>query len=394
MSGQQTRERYPGPIVMRTASATVGRVLLGVAAALVEGEIVEGDVRLHGDRIGEVGVRHEGFERIASTGSLAVPGFVDLQVNGFAGVDLRSADNAGYATVASALAQRGVTAFCPTFHSQSLDDHLRCLDRLAQVHADRPAGATVLGAHMEGPFLSPSWSGAHDHAHLLEPDRRVLDRLLDADHMAMMTIAPELARAMDAIDMLVDEGVVVAIGHTDATAAQTVAAVDAGARHLTHCWNAHRRFAPRDPGPAGAALADSRIAVGLIGDLVHVAPEVVSLTLAAARGRVAATTDAVTAAGESSTRSTSGGRTGRVATTPQGTIAGGLAGMDDVLRNLAGLGIDVATVVDACGGVQRDVLGLPQVRMAPGDPADIAVLSSSLDVLCTYVAGRPVHGPT
>lgn len=355
-------------------------MLLGVTAALVDGTIVPGDVRLAGGRVDEVGVAGPEVDPAAA---VAVPGFVDLQVNGFAGVDLRTADADGYAVVAAALARRGVTGFCPTFHSQSIDGYLRSLECLAVVHADRPSGSRVLGAHLEGPFLSPTWGGAHDAAHLLEPDLGVLDRLLEVDHVAMMTLAPELAGAERVIAELVDEGVVVAMGHSDATAQESAAAFGRGVRHLTHCWNAHRRFTPRDPGPAGAAIADPSVAVGLIGDMVHVAPEAVTMTMAAAAGRVAATTDAVTAAG---TLAGPGG----VARTSDGTIAGGLCGMDDVLRNLVGSGIDLADAVTACGGVQRDLLGVPPVRLRPGDVADIVVLSSSLEVLRTYVGGRRV----
>lgn len=362
--------------------------MLGVAAALVDGTIVSGDVRLDDGRIGEVGVHRDRSDRSAAPGTVAVAGFVDLQVNGFAGVDLRTADAGGYATVAAGLARRGVTGFCPTFHSQSVDGYLASLGQLAAVHSDRPVGARVLGAHLEGPFLSPRWSGAHDPAHLSEPDLQVLGRLLAAGHVAMMTLAPELPDADRIIAALVDEGVVVAMGHTDATAAQSVEAFDRGVRHLTHCWNAHRRFAPRDPGPAGAALTHRDVAVGLIGDLVHVAPEVVSMTMAAAGHRVAATTDAVTAAG------TGAGPAGAVARTEQGTIAGGLCGMDDVFRNLVAVGVDFADAAAACGAVQRDVLGLPPVRMLPGDRADVVVLGPALEVTATYVDGQRVDDLT
>ncbi len=357
---------------------------LGVAAALVEGRVVPGDVEISGDDGTVVATALPAVDG----GGLAVPGFVDLQINGFAGVDLRHADAAGYATVAQALARRGVTAFQPTFHSQSLDAYERSLARLAEVLAEPPTGARVLPAHLEGPFLSHHWNGAHDVSHLVAPDREHCTRLLQAGPVGFVTLAPELPRASELIAELVDAGAVVSIGHSDATAEQVYAAVDAGARHLTHCWNAHRRFTARDPGPAGAALTCDELTVGLIVDLVHVAPEVVTMTLRSAAGRVAVTTDAVAGA------DTVAAAGGEVARRPDGTIAGGLAGPDDCFRHLVSLGVDLADAAHACGGVQRALLGAPPGRLRPGDPADVAVLDDALVVMRTYVGGVQVAGST
>ena len=353
---------------------------LGVAAALVDGRVVDGDVEVSLD---DGTVVATGLP-VADGAGLAMPGLVDLQINGFAGVDLRRADAQGYATVARALADRGVTAFQPTFHSQSLADYERSLGVLAEVLADPPEGARVLPAHLEGPFLSHRWNGAHDVSHLVAPDPERCERLLTAGPVGFVTLAPELPGALDATVRFVAAGVVVSIGHSDATSAQVDEAVAAGATHLTHCWNAHRRMSARDPGPAGVALSGDGLVIGLIVDLVHVAPEVVTATWRAAAGRIAVTTDAVTAAGSRSASA------GDVARRDDGTIAGGLAGPDDCLRNLVSLGVGVTDAADACGGVQRRLLGLPAVRLRPGDPADVVVLDDALTVRRTYVAGRPV----
>src|SRR5690606_32132224 len=113
------------------------------------------------DAVGLTGARGVG---------LAVPGLVDLQVNGIGPVDLRSADRAGYAEAAELLAAGGATAVQPTFHSQSVEDHERSLRVLAEVHADPPPGCTLLAAHLEGPFLAHRWAGAHELRHLIDPD--------------------------------------------------------------------------------------------------------------------------------------------------------------------------------------------------------------------------------
>lgn len=353
-------------------------VRLGAAAALVDGERIEGDVEVDEDRgrVTAVGLASPGGR------GLVVPGLVDLQVNGIDGVDLRDCGPEGYELAARSLAAAGATAVQPTLHSMGLAGYERALEVLAEVRARPPLGCTILPAHLEGPFLSPTWAGAHDLAHLVDPDPAVLDRLLDAGPVGFLTIAPELAGALDLVRSAVARGISVSVGHSDADAAMTLAAVDAGARHLTHCWNAHRRLSARDPGPAGAALSDPRVTVGLIADLVHVSPEVVRLTLAAAPGRVAATTDLVAVPEEREVAVVDG-----AARRPDGTIAGGVARPDDCLRNLVGLGCHLPAALEACGGAQRRLLGLPEVRVRPGDPADLVVLDDDVRPVRTLVGG-------
>ncbi len=319
---------------------------------------------------------------------MAVPGFVDLQVNGFGGVNFRDCDPEGFIGAAKALASRGTTAAQPTFYSRSIDDYVDDLSALAEATslvsgATELPGARLLPGHLEGPFLSAKWAGAHDPGYLIDPSRSVLDQLLAAGPVGFVTLAPELPGALDLIPFLIEMGITVSVGHSDATAAQTQAAFGAGARHLTHCWNAHRRFGSRDPGPAGAALTDARATVGLIADLVHVDAEVLSVTFAAAPGRVAVTTDAVAGAGSEPFD-------GHAATLSSGVISGGLAGMDDCLRNVIGCGIALERAVDACGGVQRRLLGLEDVRVRPGDVADLTVLDDSLVPIRTLVGGIEV----
>lgn len=351
---------------------------LGAAAALVDGQRVEGDVEIDEEsgRVAALGVPSP-----AGRG-LVVPGLVDLQVNGIDQIDLRRCGPEGYESAARELAAAGATAVQPTLHSMDVAGYEHALSVLAEVHAAPPAGCRILPAHLEGPFLSSSWAGAHEPAHLLDPDVSVLDRLLASGPVGFVTLAPELPGALELVRRCVAHDVTVSLGHTDADAARTAAAVDAGARHLTHCWNAHRRLTARDPGPAGAALADPRVTVGLIADLVHVAAEVVRLTLDAAPGRVAVTTDsvAVPAGGEVAVADGAVRR-------PDGTIAGGVARPDDCLRNLVGLGCSLPAALEACGAVQRRLLGLPDVRVRPGDPADLVVLDDGLRPIRTVVGG-------
>ena len=196
---------------------------LGVRSALVEGAWVAGDVEVVDGRIAAVGCAPRG------SAGVAAPGFVDCQVNGFAGVDLRTAATGDYAAVTAALAATGVTTFLPTLHSSTLEMYRAALAVLGEVRAAPPPGARVGGAHLEGPFLSVRWRGAHDPRLLTEPDPDVVSSLLAAGPVALVTLAPELQGAHPLIAALRAAGVVVSVGHTDATAAQTHAGIDAGA---------------------------------------------------------------------------------------------------------------------------------------------------------------------
>ncbi|MGH8575210.1 MAG: N-acetylglucosamine-6-phosphate deacetylase, partial [Gammaproteobacteria bacterium] len=218
---------------------------LGVEAALVGGELVEGDVRIVDGVVADVGVQPAG------EAGTAVPGFVDVHINGVAGVDFLTADIAGYRRAAGALACTGVVAFQPTFVSSRVDAYAEPLAAAAELAGDGDGRPLVTGVHLEGPFLSPLWAGAHDPMHLRVPDARMAERLIAAGPVRMMTLAPELPGGLELVERLVRAGVVVSCGHSDADAAAAHAAFDRGASAITHLHNAHRRWRARDPGVGG-----------------------------------------------------------------------------------------------------------------------------------------------
>lgn len=369
---------------------------LGVRAALVGGEWVDGDVEIEDGRIVATGVTatsaRAGTVTSADRGGVAVPGFVDLQLNGFAGIDFRTADAAGYALAAHRLAATGTTSFLPTFYSTTIDGYVAALAQLHHVRSRPPDGARILGAHLEGPFLSRRWAGAHDPAALIDPDLVALHRLLGAGPISLMTLAPELPAAGEVIRRLIAAGVVVSMGHTDANAPATHAAADNGVSMLTHCWNAHHRYQPRDPGPAAVALG--RLVVGLICDRVHVADDALRMTFAAAPGRVCVVTDAVAPAGTNDASwaidgvevTVSDGR----ATLADGTLAGSVVTMEDSLRNLVAIGIDAATAITAMSTTPAQLIGAGPHDLSPASEADVVVLDERWRVLRTVVAGRDV----
>src|SRR4051794_19830810 len=261
---------------------------LGVQAALVDGLLVRGDVEVDDGRIVGFGLSSPGR-------GIAVPGFIDLQVNGFGGVDFLDADADGYRRAGEALLATGVTAYLPTLIT-SPEEHL--LAALAEVPTG-PERPRILGVHLEGPFLSPRRLGTHLASARCDPDPALLDRLLDGGPVRLMTLAPELPGAPELIERLRERGVTVSLGHSDATAAQARAAFDRGARTVTHLFNAMRPFLHRDPGIVGAALARDDVTVQIILDGIHLAPETADVVWRAAAGRVALVTDAIAAAGGS-----------------------------------------------------------------------------------------------
>lgn len=363
---------------------------LGVAAALVDGEIVDGDVEVVDGRVQRVGVAPAGH------GGLAAPGFVDLQVNGFAGVDLLSADETGYRTVGEALLATGVTAYQPTLITADEPDLVEALKVVAAVRrgGDRATAVPrVLGAHLEGPFLSPDRLGTHPAGPRRDPDLALLDRLLDTGQVAYVTLAPELPGADALIDRLIQRGIVVSAGHTAADAAAANAAFDRGVRTVTHLFNAMPGMSARNPGIAGAALARDDVIVQLIVDGHHHAPETVRFTWRAARGRFALVTDAIAAAGIGDGTYHLGGvavevRDG-VARREDGTLAGSTLTMISAVRNLHSLGAPLPAALAAASAVPARVLDRADfASLRPGGTADAVVLDDRLEITDVLVGGR------
>ena len=366
-----------------------------MAAAVVEGALVRGDVEVADGRVAAVGRAGEGR-------GLAVPGLVDLQVNGYAGVDVLDADPDELADLGEALLRAGVLWYQPTLITSPPERVRETLGAIGEaveqaVNGGRGAGgARILGAHLEGPFLSPAKPGAHPVEWLRDPDPDLLASFLVAGcPVTTVTLAPELPRAGELIDALVQRGVVVSVGHTDASAATVHAAFDLGARTVTHLFNAMRPFGHRDPGPAGAALARDDVVVQLIADGVHVAAEAIQVAWRAARGRLALVTDAIAAAGLGDGDYRLGEREvrveGGVPRLADGTLAGAVRPLEWGLRTLAELGLPLAEAVDAVTRTPARLLGRDDVgRLAPGAPADLVVLDDDLVVADVLVGGALV----
>jgi N-acetylglucosamine-6-phosphate deacetylase len=329
---------------------------------------------------------------------LLLPGFVDLQVNGYFGIELQNADASGWATVAARLPATGVSAFLPTFITAPPGTLATALRAAAAIVPGLPGrAARVLGVHAEGPFIAPGYPGAHNAAWITDPSPAAVDELLEAgqDVLRLVTLAPERDGAMAAIARLAAAGVVVSIGHSGATARIAAEAADSGARMVTHLFNAQRPLHHREPGLAGQALTDPRLTSGLISDLHHVSPQVCVLAFCAAPGRICVVTDAAACAGMPPGSYLLGGEPielpgdGGPPVRADGTLAGSALRMDAGVANLVSAGIGLTDVVAAATRVPADLIGRRDLgRIAPGAAADLLWLSDDLRARATWVAGE------
>lgn len=362
---------------------------LGVASAVVAGRHVPGDVGLTAEGVVEaIGLPP------APGGRVAVPGLVDLQVNGYAGVDLLSAGLNEWRTVARAQAADGVAWFLPTLITSAPAATTAGLRTAGQLQSEPlPGEARSLGAHLEGPFLSEGKAGTHPVELLRPPDEQLLRRLLAAGPVSLVTLAPELPGALALVDLLVAEGVVVSVGHSAATAQEAHAAFDRGARTVTHLFNAMTTPTARAPGVAGAALARPDVLVQMICDGVHLAEDVVRLVRAAAGGRVALVTDAIAAAGVGDADVRLGDVQVRVrageARRQDGTLAGSVLTMLGALRAYVAVGASLEEAVLAATTRPAELLGVRIGQLRPGDVADVAILDDTLELREALLAGVP-----
>jgi N-acetylglucosamine-6-phosphate deacetylase len=222
--------------------------------------------------------------------AILAPGLIDIHIHGGAGHDVMERSDEGLAAIERMLARHGVTSYCPTTVTAPLDFTLGSLEKLGKAvqraesngHSDSPR-ARPLGIHLEGPFLSHARRGVHHPLYLQPPSVEVFNRMWDAaaGRIRMLTIAPELDGALDLISDVSRRGVCVSIGHSNATLAQALAGIQAGARHATHSFNAMRRLDHRDPGLLGAILTDRAVTADIIVDGLHVEPVVVDLFMRA-----------------------------------------------------------------------------------------------------------------
>ena len=382
--GDRDRTGMPGPIAVRGQLAIAGRLERG-AVVVQQGQIV--DV-VRDPRDGDLP------EQVID-GAIIAPGLIDLQVNGGFGVEVGD-DPAAIQNLSWRLPETGVTAFLPTVITSPPARYLRVLEALASSPAG--PGARALGIHLEGPFLSTRRAGAHRPELIAAADQALFDALATWDGLRLMTLAPERACAGERIRRLRTQGVVVSLGHTDATYEELVAGIDAGATMVTHLYNAMSPFEHRAPGAVGAALVDDRVTVGLIADGIHCHRAAVRLAVRAKGAeRIALVSDMMPAAGMPPGNYELGGQEVLVdevsARLPDGTLAGSIVTLDQAVRNVVQW--TEATPAEAilmATEVPARLLGLTDTgRIAAGCRADLVLFDDQLLVDATMIGGDFVY---
>ncbi len=334
-------------------------------------------------------------------GRYLMPGFIDLHMHGGGGAQITTDDAEEILAAVAFHRRHGTTRTLASLVTDQLDRMAASVRTIADIIHAGPQ-SSIVGVHLEGPFLNPAKRGSHHRDHLLAPDLQALRHLLARGDgtVRVVTLAPELDGGMDLLREVVSTGGIAAVGHTDATYAQARLAFAAGARLATHLFNAMRSFHHRDPGPAGAALADDTVTCELINDGMHVHDDAVRIAMnAAGADRVAFITDATPAAGMSDGEFRLGpvpvfARDGKVTLT-DGSLAGSTLTMDAAVRHAVRcVGIPLPQVSIATAGTPAKLLGMADRigSLHPGKDADLVVLSHDLQVDAVVSRGTVVSG--
>lgn len=335
--------------------------------------------------------------------SLLVPGFIDVHIHGAGGHDVMDGSREALRGMGRILLRHGTTGYLATTVTASVDETLRVLDSLSRAMVGvrkEPTGeeALPLGIHLEGPFISEVRRGAHPAAHIQPASPKLLQQMLDAarGEVRMLTLAPEIEGADELIHLARQRGVIVALGHSDATYEQSLHAIERGATHAVHLFNAMRPFHHRETGILGAVLTEKRVTAELIADGIHVAGSALRLALEAkgVEGLILVT-DGISATGMPDGRY----RLGSLEITvrqgfcrnEEGKLAGSVLTLDRALSNMITLcQLDLGEALGMATGNPAQLLGMadPKGVIAPRAAADLVCLDSNLQVCGTVVHGQ------
>jgi N-acetylglucosamine-6-phosphate deacetylase len=344
-----------------------------------------------------------GGREIIATDKIATPGFLDVHIHGAGGHDVMEATEDALKAVSRMVATHGTTSFVATTVTASPESICHSAEGIAgyisRQHQSDDCRADVLGIHFEGPFISSARRGVHPSEFLKLPSADLLEKFIDAakGHAQILTIAPELLGAMPCIDAARNAGLVVAIGHTDATYEQARAAIARGAHHAVHVYNAMRPFSHRDSGVIGAVLTTPEVTAELIADGVHVDETAMRLLLQAKGGAgVILVSDGISATGMPDGKYILGTFevtvSGGVCRNSEGKLAGSTLTLDRALHNIVNLGVPLADALCMLTLNPATLLGIEFKKgsLRPGADADILLLDEALNLVQVWAHGISV----
>lgn len=374
------------------------KVLAGARVVLPTGTVTDGRVIVDGSKI--AGSAPADAERVDLSGHWVVPGFVDMHNHGGGGASFTSGTVEEILKGVHTHRLHGTTTVVTSFVTGESD----FLVQRAGLLSELAEQGEIAGIHFEGPFISPCRKGAHDETLLRDPDPAEVRKLIDAARgkAKMVTLATELPGGLDSVRLLAEQGVIAAIGHTDATYEQTVEAIDAGATVATHLFNAMPALGHRAPGPIAALLEDERITVELIDDGTHLHPAALELAFHHKGGeRVAFITDAMDAAGFGDGRYMLGPMEVEVKDSVArlvegGSIAGSTLTLDRAFKRAVTIDrLAVEDVVRAISANPARLLGVDDKvgSLEPGKDADLVVLDAEFDLKGVMRKGEWIVAP-
>lgn len=363
-------------------------------------EISDAVVVIHGSKISAVGRRDmvevpRGAREIAAPGKTVVPGFVDVHIHGAGGHDVMEGTSEALEIIAATVARHGTTSLVATTVTASeaqTCSSVAAISRFilaAGLSPARELTAEIVGIHFEGPFISPARRGVHPAEWIAAPSPAYLARILEHARgtAQILTLAPELPGARELITLARSAGLVVSLGHTNATYQEARTAIADGARHAAHVFNAMRPFSHRETGVLGAVLTSPEVSAELIADGVHVdAPAMRMLVDVKTPERVILVSDGISATGMPDGKYQLGTFevkvSGGVCRNAQGKLAGSTLTLDRALRNMVALGVPLISAVRMVTSNPARQIGLGAKKgvLAAGADADLVLLDANLQV--------------
>ncbi|MEM4488910.1 MAG: N-acetylglucosamine-6-phosphate deacetylase [Desulfurococcaceae archaeon] len=347
----------------------------------------------------------EDVEELDLNGMICGPGFIDTHIHGILGYDTMDGSKKSFIEMSKSLVRYGVTSFIPSTVSAPHEKLVKVSRVLYESISEwnPKVGARILGLHVEGPYINPVKAGAHNRQYIREPSIEEFNQYYEASggFIKELTLAPELKNSLELIKHAVSKGVIVQVGHTNATYDETINAIISGASKATHIYNGMREIHHREPGVVVALLRSPSIYVEIIVDFIHVSPQMVEFTIDyVGVNRIVAVSDAISATGLPDGIYSLGElkievKRGISRLVETGSLAGSTLTMDRAFRNLVSLGYSIdevfkMTSTNPARSINADILekiGL----LKPNYKADIVVLDQNLEVAMTIVEGNVVY---
>jgi len=363
-------------------------------------EIPDAALVIQGSKISGIGPRGKvdvprGAREINARGRTVVPGFVDVHIHGAGGHDVMEGTREALEIITATVAAHGTTSVVATTVTASEKETLESVAGIARFildssqYATRELSAEILGIHLEGPFISTARRGVHPAKWIAAPSTQLLQKLLAEARGTgqILTLAPELPGALELIEAARSAGLVISLGHTDATYEQAQAAIEAGATHAAHVYNAMRPFSHRGTGVIGAVLTSPKVSAELIADGVHVDETAIRMLIELKTPeRVILVSDGISATGMPDGKYQLGmfevKVSGGVARNAEGKLAGSTLTLDSALRKIVSLGVPLSSAIAmATANPARQIgLGTRKGVLAPGADADLVFLDEKLEV--------------